>query len=117
MRRAALFGKIFAAHVVPGVRRQRYRRITALLRAVVHQPVLANVEITRPGAAAPFVRQPLRNIVLEGVDTGEAALLPRLHLVVNPPLFLVERLHLSAAVVNDSNGRAETQFDGALADR
>src|SRR6202034_2723486 len=117
MRCAAFFRKIFAAHVVSRVGRQWYTGIATLLRAVVHQAVLANVEIPRSGAAAPVVGQALRNVVLEGVDAGEAALLPRLHLVVDAALFVIQRLYLTAAVVNDSDGRAETQFHGALSDR
>src|ERR1700728_1564610 len=117
MRCAAFFGEVFATHVVARVSRQRYAGIATLLRTVVHQPVLADVEITCSGAAAPVVGKTLRNIVLEGVDAGEAALLPRFHLVVDAALFVIQRLYLTAAVVNDSDGRAETQFHGALSDR
>src|SRR5271168_1519727 len=116
MRRAAFFGEVFAAHVVARIGRQRHSGIAALLGAVVHQSVFADIEIARARATAPVVGQALRDVVLEGVDAGEAALLPRLHLIVNAALFLVERLHLAAAVVNNSDGRAETQLDGALAD-
>src|SRR5580704_15780709 len=106
MRGTALLGEIFAAHVVSGVGCERHSGIAALLRAVVHQPVLTDVKVACPGAAAPFVRQALRNVVLESVDPGEAALLPRLHFVINAALFVVEWLHLSAAVVNNADGRA-----------
>ena len=56
-RRAALFRDEFAANVVPCTR-QRLAGIAALLRAVVHQAVFADVEITRAGAALPLVLEP-----------------------------------------------------------
>src|SRR5580700_261178 len=116
VRRAAFFREVFTTHVVARVGCERHAGMAALLRAVVHQPVFANIEITRPGAAAPLVRQALRNVVLEGVDAGEAALLPRLHFIVDAALFFVQRLHLSTAIVNDADGRTEAECDGALAD-
>ena len=93
VRRAAFFGKKFAADVVASVICQRNTGIAALLRAVVDKAVLADVEIARAGAAPPVVRLGLRNIVLEGVDAGEAALLHRFHFVVYGAL-----LRLTAAV-------------------
>src|SRR5258708_6829494 len=69
------------------------------------------------GPAAPVVGLSLRNVVLKSVDARKAAFFQRLHLVVDAALFIPQRLQLSAAVVNDSDGRSETKFDGALADR
>src|ERR1700683_2723150 len=83
----------------------------------MHQSVFANIEVARPRAAPPFVRQALRDVVLESVDARKAALLPRFHLVINAPLFLAQRLHLPAAVVNDADGRTESQRNSALANR
>jgi hypothetical protein len=34
-------------------------RISALLRAVVHQTILANIKVAAAGAAAPLIAQPL----------------------------------------------------------
>src|SRR5580658_10975255 len=116
MRRTAFFGEIFAAHVVASVSCERNPGIAALLGAIVHQPVFADVEIARAGAAAPIVRQALRDVVLEGVDAGEAALFHRLHFVIDAALFSAERLQLAATIVDDADGRAETQFNRALAD-
>ena len=56
------------------------------------------------------------NVVLEGVDAGEAALLHRFHFVVDTALFFAQRLQLTAAVVNNPNGRTESECDGTLAD-
>src|SRR5215469_2534658 len=87
VRRARLLGEILAPHVLPGVLLKRNAGITALLGAVVHQAVLADVEITRPCPAAPLVGTSERNVVLKPVDAGEAAFLERLHLVVHLTLF------------------------------
>src|SRR5271155_4787829 len=97
MRRAAFLREIFAAHVVASIRGEGHTRIAALLRAVMHQPVFANVEVACAGTAAPRIRQALSDVVLEGVDAGEAALLPRLHFVVDPALFAAQRLQLATA--------------------
>src|ERR1700676_4629257 len=87
IRCAAFFGEIFAAHVVAGVGCERHAGIAALLRAVVDQSVFADVEVAGAGSAAPIIRQAFRDVVLEGIDASEAALLPRLHLVVDAALF------------------------------
>ena len=116
VRRAAFFREVFAADVVAGVGFERNAGIAALLRAVVHQAVFADVEIARAGAAAPVVRLALRNVVLESVDAREAALFHGLHLVIDAALFFAERLQLAAAIVDDSDRRTEAQLDRALAD-
>ena len=70
----------------------------------MHQAVFANVEIAGSGAAAPLVGTAERNIVLECIDAGEAALFHRLHFLVDALFFLGQRLQLPAAVVDDSDG-------------
>jgi hypothetical protein len=102
VRRAGFFADILTAQVFSTILFQRNRRIAALLRAIVNQAVFANVQITGTGAAAPLVGTSLRNVVLKSVDAGEAALLERLHLVIDTLLFFPERLQLAGAVVNDS---------------
>ena len=82
----------------------------------MHQAIFANVEIARACAAAPLIGTALRNVVLEAVDAREAALLHGLHLVVDTALFVIQRLQLAGAVVNDPDGRAETQAQSPLAD-
>src|SRR6266852_4657099 len=108
MRRAAFFGEVLAAHVIARVSRERHSGIATLLRTVVNQAVFADVEIARPGAATPLVWQALRYVVLESIDAGKAALLPRLHLIVDAAFFVIQRLHLAAAVVNDADGRTKS---------
>ena len=110
MRRAGFLAHVLASNIVHSVGLKWSSRIAALLGAIVHQPVLADVEVTRPGTAAPLIWPPLRNVVLETINAGEAALLHRLHLVIHPLFFFREGLQLPTAVMNDANGRAETQL-------
>ena len=116
VRRAGLFGHILPPDVSQRVVLERGAGIASLLRAIVHQAVFADVEIARSGAAAPLVGTALRNIVLERIDASEAALFHRLHFLVDALFFFGQRLQLPAAVVDDSDGRAETERQGALAD-
>src|SRR5215467_3733394 len=116
VRGAAFFGQILAAQIFAAIFLQWNPWIATLLRAVMHQPVLADIEVACSGAAAPIVGHALGDVVLKCVDPGEAALLERLHLVINASLFVTERLQLPAAIVNDPNRRCEAQFDRTLAD-
>src|SRR5208282_2455402 len=113
MRRARLLGMELAAHIGKRVFLQRNGRIAALLRAVMHQPVLANIEVARSGSTAPLIRTAQRNVVLKGIHAREAAFLQPLHLVVDAPFFVVQGLNLPGAVMNNSDGRAETQLQRA----
>src|SRR5438094_1566205 len=65
VRSAAFFGEIFAPDIGDRVLFQRNAGIAALLRAVMHQAVLADVQIACAGAAPPLVRTSLGNVVLE----------------------------------------------------
>src|SRR5665213_571470 len=112
---AGLFGEIFAVQISLAVLVQRFRRIAALLRAIVHQPVLANVHVARSCTALPIVRLPLRDGVLEITEPGEAPVLHGLHLVIHAPLAIAQRAKLAIAIVDDSNRRLEPQFHGAAA--
>src|ERR1035438_1824171 len=75
MGRARLLRMELAAQIGQRVFLQRNGRIPALLRAVMHQPVLANVEVARSGATAPLIRAPQRDVVLKRIHPREAALL------------------------------------------
>src|ERR1700674_348930 len=103
IRGTGLFCQELAADIVHRGFLKRNCGVAALLGAIVHQTILTNVEITSTRAAAPLIGASLRNVVLEGVDPREAALLHGLHLVVHALLFLGERLQLSTAVVNDAD--------------
>src|SRR5579864_7535344 len=102
--------------MLAGVVHEGNAGIAALLGAVVHQAVFANVEVASARPTAPIIGQTLGNVVLKCVNAREAAFLERLHLVINAALFSAERLELPAVVVNDPNRRREAEFDGALAD-
>src|SRR4030095_4943135 len=67
-RPAILLCQILPLAHLRSVVRQRYPRIATLLRAPVHQPVLANVQIPRAGSAAPAVFFPARHAVLKVVE-------------------------------------------------
>ena len=58
---AEFFGQVLATYVIAGVSCEGNSGIAALLRAVVHQAVFADVEIARSGAAAPVVGESLRD--------------------------------------------------------
>ena len=116
-RGAALGGAVFAADVVDGVLAERLAGVAALLRAVVHQAVFADVEVAGAGAAAPVVLLAVRDVVLEIIQARVAALLHRLHGGVDFALLVAERLQLAVAVVDDPDGRGEAELERALADR
>src|SRR5713226_786476 len=66
--RAEFFCRILAAPIGGGVFLERYARVPALLRTPVHQPVLADVEVTRAGAAPPVIFLSAGDVVLETVE-------------------------------------------------
>src|ERR1700691_2658784 len=73
-RSAALLGQVFAANIVHGVFGQRFGRKSALLRAVMHQAVFANIEVSRSGPAAPMAGTAVRDVVLIVIDLREVLL-------------------------------------------
>src|SRR5581483_11326027 len=115
VRRATLLGQILAADVRDRILFQRNARIATLLRAVVHQPILADIQITRPSATAPLVWTSERDVVLKCIHPSEAAFFQRLHLVINATFFFAQGLQLAFAVVNDADRRAESKLQCALA--
>src|SRR5262245_63098291 len=73
-RRAGFGGQILAAHVCFGVLLEGNARITAFLRAVMNEPVFANVNVPASGAASPLPRPSARRALLNPVPTRIAAL-------------------------------------------
>lgn len=116
MRGARFFGVKLAPQIGDCVFFEGNTRIAALLRAVMNEPILADIKIAAAGAAAPLIRAPEGDVVLKCIYACETAFLERLHLVVDALLFGIQRLHLARAIVDDSYGRAEAQFQRALAD-
>jgi len=91
--------------------------IAALLGTIMHQPVLADIEIARAGTAAPVVRPAQGDVVLELIEASIAVLAQLLHLGENRLCFVVERTELTGAVMDDAYSRGKAQFHGAFADR
>jgi hypothetical protein len=57
-RRARLLGVVLMFKVLAGVLLEWKGGISALLRAIVNQAVLADIELAAAGSAAPLVPQP-----------------------------------------------------------
>src|SRR5580765_2007265 len=64
-RRTTLLARALPQHVRSRVLGQRDAWMPALLRAPMHEAVLADIEITAAGAALPVVRAPEREVPLE----------------------------------------------------
>src|SRR2546430_16472867 len=62
---AGFFCEVLATDICNRVLLQRNRGIAALLRAIVHQSVFANIQISGAGPAPPLVWTPQRNVVLK----------------------------------------------------
>src|SRR5260370_515958 len=77
------------------------RRITAMLRGPVDQPVLANVQVTRPRTAAPVVFFPTRYVMLEFVESRKRPLPQRHHCFKNLLLVRPQRFQLPVVVMNN----------------
>ena len=78
--------------VCDGVVRERDAGRAALLRTVMHEAVLADIEVARTGAAFPLVGPAIDQVVLEIRQTAVAALGQRLDTLIYPPLVLAQRL-------------------------
>lgn len=100
-RSARLFRKVFALDVGECVFLERYSGIAALLRAVMHEAVFTNVEVTGAGAAAPVVRFSVRKVVLEPIEPAITLFAVVFDLAIDALFALVQRLHGAGAVVND----------------
>src|SRR5262249_22461779 len=116
MRRARFFGVELAAKICNGVFLERDGGISALLGTVVDQAVFADIQVSRSGTASPLVGSAFSDVVLKSVDASEAALFELLHLMINTPLVVLQRLQLPLTVMDDSDRRAESQFQRALPD-
>src|SRR5439155_20841006 len=117
IRRARLPRRELAADVVDGISLERHGGEAALLRAVVDEPVLADVQIPRARAAAPVVRPAVGQVVLKVRDPRVQVLddLPRSvdrggHLVVYLPLDRAERLEPAVLVIDFSDLGVEAEI-------
>jgi len=69
--RAALRPRRFAPDIVQRVLIERNAGSATLLRAVMHQPVLTDIQEPAAGAAVPIVRQSSPDVVLEMIEMRE----------------------------------------------
>src|SRR5256714_13417068 len=88
----------------------------ALLRAVVHESVLADVEVARAGATAPGVGLARGEVVLEPPQARVLRLVQSLQLVVDLLLVFGQRLQKPVPVVYDADRCGESEFDCAARD-
>src|SRR5262245_30030171 len=88
------------------------------------QAVLADIEIAGAGAAAPLVGLSVGEVVLKARDARIKVLehLPPApdrgrHVVVHLALDRADRLEMSRAVLDDANGRRESELPRTVVDR
>ena len=114
--RAGFLGDKLAPYVVDRVFIERLSGVAALLRAVMHQPVLAYIEVAGAGPAAPVVLPAVRDIILEKIQLPVAAAAEFLRLEIDGALVLSQRTKLAVAIMDDPDCRGKSQFNGTPAD-
>src|SRR5687768_2483179 len=107
--RASLVGVVFTTQIVRAVSLERDARMATLLRAPVHQAILADIQVAGAGAAMPVVRLALREVLLEAVVVREIEQrrAEADDLLQDRPLPVVERQQAAALIVDDSGGMRE----------
>src|SRR5579863_8005804 len=93
-----------------GIFGERNAGIAALLRAVMDEAVLANVEVARAGAAAPVVFAARGDIVLKRIDARKRTFAEAHDFLENFAFVRRKGLELAVTVVNDADCRSESQF-------
>src|SRR5271154_942414 len=73
VRSAGLLGQELPLHIRRHVTRERDPRIPALLRAIVHQPELADVQIPPARPATPVICLPVGNSLLKMIEPRVAS--------------------------------------------
>src|SRR5262245_50416043 len=118
-RRAGFDLVVFPSQVGGAIALQGNCRMTALLRAPVHQAVLADVEIPGAGAAMPLVGPTEGEILLKAVVVceGERRLPKANRLFKYRMLHLVKKAQTTGPIVNDADGCREPELVGAVCDR
>src|ERR1051325_4051913 len=86
--------------------------MSPLLRAIMHQPVFADIHVARARAALPIVGPTQRDGVLEIAEPGESPILHGLHLVIYAALAIAQQTKLAIAIVDDSDRRLEPELHG-----
>src|SRR5215470_20439664 len=103
---------VFPPQVGGAIALQGNSRVTALLRAPMHQAVLADVEIPGAGGAMPLVGPTKGQILLKSVVVCEVERrLPKANrLFKYRVLDLVEKAQTAGSVVNDADGCREPEL-------
>src|SRR6185369_15157600 len=109
MWRAGFLCGVFTLDICEGVLLERDAGIAALLRAIVHKTVFANVEIAGAGAASPIVRYSARQVFLEPVEAAVAGFSVRLDFAIDLFFAAIQRFQRAVAVVNDSKRACKTK--------
>src|SRR5581483_2059196 len=101
--RASFGTRAFANEILRGVPGERDPGMTALLGAVVHQPLFADVEKTAAGRAVPGVGKPADSVLLKCIEVceGEEPGSQAEDAVVDSSLARLERSQLATAVVQN----------------
>src|SRR5262245_44303314 len=102
MRRACLLRKVFAIDILKSIFLKRNAWVATLLRTVVHEAVLADVEISGPGTASPIVRFSGCQVFLKPIEPGIALLTVALDLPINAFFLAVQRLHCPGPVMDNA---------------
>ena len=90
--RAALLGEELALYVSRLISRERNARISTLLAAIVRQTELADLEVASACTAAPVVRLPVGDRLLEVIESRVTATGKLSHLVPDGAFGLAKRL-------------------------
>lgn len=119
IRRAGLDRGVFAFEIRGGVLLERHGRIASLLRTVVNEPILADIQIPASRAALPLIGLAGDEILLEEIVVGkgpEPGLALALNLLIDGPVSVRQGTQLSVVIVNRSDRGIESEFEGAPRD-
>src|SRR6185437_6224856 len=89
---------------------ERHTRVASLLRTIVNEAVLAYIQVTRTGAAAPIVFASCGNIVLKRIHARKRTFAEAHDFLENFAFVRRKGLELAVTVVNDADCRSESQF-------
>src|SRR5438876_1121766 len=97
MGSAGLFREVLTIHIGERVFLERNTGITALLRAIVNQAILTDIEIAGTCTASPIVRFASREIFLEPIEAAVALLTVGFDFLIDAFLAAIQRFHGAAA--------------------
>jgi len=116
--RTALRPRRFAPDIVQSVLIERNAGPATLLRAVMHEPVLADIQEPAAGAAVPVIGQSSPDVLLKMIEMRERKQtgFEAPETIIHIPLLRRERLKLAAMIVQNTDGAGEAEFAGASPD-